>query len=138
MKLHEIRINDTIFIIFSVIERFKSGDVPPGDFNFEDMHDPQALLSQEPLASTGTQIVIFSWLFYNITHIFLGPTNLNLYPRKKELERQIQALEAELSKSSKELKSLNQMMATYQNQPKFGNSKQFKGEIQGLHAHIGK
>ena len=60
VKLHEIRINDTIFIIFSVIERFKSGDVPPGDFNFEDMHDPQALLSQEPLASTGTQIVIFS------------------------------------------------------------------------------
>jgi len=24
-----------------VVERFKSGDVPPGDFKFEDMRDPQ-------------------------------------------------------------------------------------------------
>jgi hypothetical protein len=100
-----------------VIERFKSGDVPPGDFNFEDMHDPQAMLTADALAST-------------------GPTNLNLYPRKKELERQMGAIEAELNKSQKELKSLNQMMATYQNQPKFGNSKQFKGEIANLHGHV--
>ncbi len=29
-----------------VVERFKSGDVPPGDFKFEDMRDPQAMLAQ--------------------------------------------------------------------------------------------
>ena len=27
-----------------VIERLKSGDIPPGDFKFEDMRDPQAML----------------------------------------------------------------------------------------------
>lgn len=100
-----------------VIEKFKSGDVPPGDFNFEDMQDPHSMLNADALAST-------------------GPSNLNLYPRKRELERQMAAIEAELVKSQKELKSLNQMMATYQNQPKFGNSKQFKSEIQSLHSHV--
>ena len=98
-----------------VIEKFKSGDVPPGDFNFEDMQDPHSMLSADALASN-------------------GPTNLNLYPRKKELERQMASTEAELSKSQKELFSLNQMMETYQNQPKFGNSKNFQKEIQRLHA----
>jgi hypothetical protein len=33
-----------------VIERLKSGDVPPGDFKFEDMRDPQTLLRQDALA----------------------------------------------------------------------------------------
>jgi len=98
-----------------VIEKFKSGDVPPGDFNFEDMQDPHSMLSADALAST-------------------GPTNLNLYPRKKELERQMASTEADLNKSQKELFSLNQMMETYQNQPKFGNSKNFQKEIQRLHA----
>ncbi len=96
---------------------YKSGDIPPEDFNFEDMQDPHSMLSADALAST-------------------GPTNLNLYPRKKELERQMAAIEAELGKSQKELLSLNQMMETYQNQPKFGNSKRFQVEIQKLHASI--
>ena len=65
-----------------------------------------------------------------------GPSNLNLYPRKKELERQMARIEAELSKSQKELFSLNQMMETYQNNPKFGNSKKFQSEIQNLHSHV--
>ena len=100
-----------------VIEKFKSGDVPPGDFNFEDMQDPHSMLTADALANT-------------------GPSNLNLYPRKKELERQMARIEAELSKSQKELFSLNQMMETYQNNPKFGNSKKFQAEIQNLHSHV--
>ena len=100
-----------------VIEKFKSGDVPPGDFNFEDMQDPHSMLTADALANT-------------------GPSNLNLYPRKKELERQMARIEAELSKSQKELFSLNQMMETYQNNPKFGNSKKFQSEIQNLHSHV--
>merc|ERR1712029_699459 len=56
--------------------------------------------------------------------------------RKKELERQMARIEAELSKSQKELFSLNQMMETYQNNPKFGNSKKFQSEIQNLHSHV--
>lgn len=100
-----------------VIEKYKSGDVPPGDFNFEDMQDPRSMLSADALANC-------------------GPTNLNLYPRKREIERQMAAIEAELAKNQKELMSLNQMMETYQNQPKFGNSKKFLSEIQKLHSSV--
>ena len=35
-----------------VVERFKSGDVPPGDFKFEDMRDPQ-------VSSTDSDLYIF-------------------------------------------------------------------------------
>lgn len=102
-----------------VIEKYKSGDVPPADFNFEDMQDPISLLNKDPLASTG-----------------LSPADRNLYPQKRKLEKEMVAIEAELSKSQKELLSLNQMMQTYQSQPKFGNSKQFQVEIQKLHATV--
>ena len=51
-----------------LIERYKSGDVPPGDFKFEDMSDPQAMLAQDALEK---------------------PTNLNLYQRKREIEAEI-------------------------------------------------
>ena len=36
-----------------VIEKHKSGDVPPGDFKFEDMQDPRSMLRDDHLASTG-------------------------------------------------------------------------------------
>ena len=42
------------------------------------------------------------------------------------------AIETELGKSQKELKSLNQMVGN----PKFGNAKKVKSEIQSLHAHV--
>ena len=58
----------------------QTGDVPPGDFNFENMKDPQALLSQDALEET-------------------RPSNLNLYPRKRELEAQILATSEDLAKS---------------------------------------
>ena len=53
-----------------MIERYKSGDVPPGDFKFEDMNDPAAMLAQDALEK---------------------PTNLNLYQRKREIEADIKA-----------------------------------------------
>ena len=93
------------------IERFKSGDVPPGDFKLEDMADPQAMLNQDALEK---------------------PSNLNLYPKKRELERSIEEAEKQLQKKQKELKSLQQMVATYKSNPKYGNSKHFAGEIENL------
>ncbi len=53
-----------------MIERLKSGDVPPGDFKFEDMRDPQAMLRPDALSDNRA-------------------TNLNLYPKKRELEKQV-------------------------------------------------
>ena len=58
----------------------QTGDVPPSDFNFENMKDPQALLSQDALEET-------------------RPSNLNLYPRKRELEAEISAANEELARS---------------------------------------
>ena len=60
---------------------FQTGDVPPDDFKFEDMKDPQALLSQDALQSS-------------------RPSNLNLYPRKRELEAQISAANEDLTRSN--------------------------------------
>ena len=51
-----------------LIERYKSGDVPPCDFKFEDMSDPRAMLDKEPLEKA---------------------SNLNLYQRKREIEAEI-------------------------------------------------
>ncbi len=98
-----------------VIERFKSGDIPPGDFKFEDMSDPQAMLTQDALEK---------------------PTNLNLYPRKREIEHHIATAEQDLAKKQKELNSLLQMEATYKQNPKYGNAKQFQGEIAQLRKDI--
>ena len=94
-----------------VIERFKSGDVPPGDFKFEDMSDPHSMLSNDPTEKA---------------------TNLNLYPRKRELERMIEQAESDLGKKQKELAALQQMVETYKSNPKFGNSKKFQEEISNL------
>ncbi len=99
----------------AVVERLKSGDVPPNDFKFEDMSDPQALLAQDPMER---------------------PSNLNLYPKKRELERGIDETEKLLQRKQKELVSLQQMVVTYQSNPKFGNSKHFQGEISNLTLEI--
>ena len=72
------------------------------------------------------------------TNVMDKPTNLNLYPKKKELERSIDDTEKQLAKKTKELKSLQQMVSTYKSNPKFGNSKHFAGEITNLQRDIGE
>ncbi len=53
-----------------VIDRLKSGDVPPGDFKLEDMRDSHAMLRTDTLADNKA-------------------TNYNLYQKKRELEKQV-------------------------------------------------
>ena len=72
------------------------------------------------------------------TNVMDKPTNLNLYPKKKELERSIDDTEKQLAKKTKELKSLQQMVSTYKSNPKFGNSKHFAGEITSLQRDTGE
>jgi len=93
-----------------VVEKFKTGDVPPGDFNFEEIHDPQSLLKQDTLAEN-------------------KPTSLNLYPRKRELDKQIEATQLELNKAEREAQSLTKMMNLCQDQPKYGKSDKFRDEL---------
>lgn len=99
------------------VDKLKSGDVPPGDFRFEDITDLKELLAQDTLAEN-------------------QPTNLNLYPRKRELGKRIEAAEKELLKSLREKESLDKMLAAYQNQPKYGKSDRFKAEVQVASAKV--
>ena len=54
--------------------------MPPGDFNFGDMNDPQSLLDQDALEAA-------------------RPTSRNLYPKKRELDAQILATTEDLTRS---------------------------------------
>ena len=58
-----------------VIEKHKSGDVPPGDFKFEDMQDPRSMLRDDHLASTGMCfffVCCFGFLEYVPTYYFIA------------------------------------------------------------------
>lgn len=109
-NLHAIRPREDTEIL---VEKFKSGDVPPADFKFEDMSDPQSMLSQEAKSN---------------------PTNLNLYPKKRELERLIAETEKELHKKNKELDQTANLAATFKNNPK--QQKKIKEEVDKLRQEI--
>merc|ERR1712226_512838 len=100
-----------------VAEKYKTGDVPPADFNFENMKDPQALLSQDALEET-------------------RPSNLNLYPRKRELEAEISAANEELVRKRRELEGLQKMVQTCSVEPKYGKSDAFKKEVDGVAVQV--
>ena len=97
-----------------VIERYKSGDVPPRDFNFDDMSSPLEMLIKEPVDKK---------------------PNLNLYPRKKELERMIDTIEKELAQRVKELSSFQTLVTTYEANPKFGSKDDLKKLQQEISIH---
>ena len=50
----------------------------------------------------------------------------------------MQVAEGNLAKKQKELASMQQMVQTYKQNPKFGNAKQFAGEIGKLNTVIGE
>jgi len=56
--------------------------------------------------------------------------NSNLFPRKRELEKRIASVEAEVAKGQKEMAALQLMVATYRQNPKFGDAAKFQGELE--------
>ncbi|CAB4069447.1 FNBP1 [Lepeophtheirus salmonis] len=84
------------------IEKFKSGDIPPGDFKMDDMSNPYEMLTKDPVEKA---------------------TNLNLYPRKRELEHILDEKEKELATVNKTLSSINLMITSYEKNPSFGSKK---------------
>merc|ERR1711974_418574 len=56
--------------------------------------------------------------------------NSNLFPRKRELEKRIASVEAEGAKGQKEMAALQLMVATYRQNPKFGDAAKFQGELE--------
>ena len=58
-----------------------------------------------------------------------APTKLNLYPVKRDLEKQIAATTEELAKAEREADGLAKMMNTCQSHPKYGKADSFREEL---------
>ena len=100
-----------------VVEKFKTGDIPPSDFKFEDIMDSQSLLKKDTLGDS-------------------RPTNLNLYPKKRELEKQIEGANKELAKAEREVESLTKMITACQSHPKYGKPDKFREELQSANQRV--
>merc|ERR1712013_35119 len=106
------------------VERYKTGNVPPGEYQFEDLsssNTPSSTSSASGSAKTRT-----------LSRVKSPETgeNSNLFPRKRDLEKRIAGVEAEVAKGQKEMAALQLMVATYRQNPKFGDAAKFQGELE--------
>jgi len=103
------------------VERYKTGNVPPGEYQFEDLSSGSNTPSSSGNAKTRT-----------LSRVKSPETgeNSNLFPRKRELEKRIASVEAEVAKGQKEMAALQLMVATYRQNPKFGDAAKFQGELE--------
>jgi len=99
-----------------VVLRHKTGNVPPLDYDFEDLQlgiqhqDKYKTLQNKRSRAT--------------------PPTENLFPKKRELEKKIEAMEAEIQKGQKEISALRLMYETYSQNPTYGDKKNFQGELE--------
>merc|ERR1719237_14960 len=105
------------------VERYKTGNVPPGEYQFEDLSSYPNTPSSSSSANAKTR---------TLSRVKSPETgeNSNLFPRKRELEKRIASVEAEVAKGQKEMAALQLMVATYRQNPKFGDAAKFQGELE--------
>ena len=65
-----------------------------------------------------------------------APTKLNLYPVKRDLEKQIAATTEELAKAEREADGLAKMVSTYQSHPKYGKADTFREELKAANLRV--
>ena len=58
--------------------------------------------------------------------------NVNYFQMKREIEKNVEVVENDLSKGQKEMKSLQLMVHTYRNNPKFGDVTKFEMELESV------
>ena len=58
--------------------------------------------------------------------------SVNYFQIKRELEKSIEAVESELFRGEKEMRSLQVMVASYRNNPKFGDVTKFQSELDSV------
>ena len=92
----------------SVVERYKTGGVPPGEIQFDDLSlDPsQARGVLAPSQPIQLSIQAESGVF--------------LYQEKRTLQRKIKEREEQVEKGEREILALTKMVNTYKANPKFG------------------
>jgi len=100
-----------------VIQRYKTGNMPPADIPFEELMP----------GDTGDKYKTIQKKTKG-----LQPQE-NLYPRKRELEKKITAMEEEINRGQREIIGLRKVLETYNQTPTFGdkNSKlKVAGELE--------
>jgi len=104
-----------------VITNFKTGNVPPEDFQFEEL---------------GPQMTAFGTLSRSQTNLTVDSSNL--YQKKRELKKTLEEKKKEEASAQKEMKALHMMVETYKNNPKFGDARKFQSELDAANAKTQK
>lgn len=107
-------------------DRLKTGNVPPDDFPFEECLPWDE--SRPPVQSQyGTLGRKKSKL--NLISKEKGEGEVGLFPRARQIRSQVETLEADIAKGNKEITALQLMVASYTQNPKFGDAKKFQAEL---------
>ena len=90
-----------------IIEKYKTGAVPPSEIQFDDLSTPGLvsgiLSSSEPLQLKAQT-----------------ESGKSLYQEKRQIEKKIKCQEEQIEKGIKEILALKKMVQTYKSNPKFG------------------
>jgi len=108
-------------------ERLKTGNQPPLDFPFEEClpgEEPSRPTNQSQYGTLGRKRSKL-----NLLSREKGEGEVGLFPRARQIRGQVDDLEAEIVKGNKEIKALQLMVATYTQNPKFGDAKKFQAEL---------
>ena len=110
--------------------RLKTGHVPPSDFQFEELQP----------GSGGTEVKTNNHQKRNslirtrsrpslVWPAKTSQASVNHFQIKRELEKNIEAVESELVRGEKEMRSLQVMVVSYRNNPQFGDVTKFESEL---------
>ena len=112
--------------------------MPPSDFTFEELGP--GLGEKEARSGSGQgragnlekrNSLIRTWSKQSLVKEKSAHT-VNYYQLKRELEKNVEAVESEVARGQKEMRSLQVMVATYRTNPKFGDVAQFEVELQSV------
>lgn len=92
-----------------IIERYKTGAVPPAEIQFNDLSTP-GLLSGIQSYTEPLQLKAQT------------ESGKSLYQEKRQIEKKIKVQEEQIQKGIKEILALKKMVQTYQANPKFGST----------------
>lgn len=107
-----------------VVNRLKTGCVPPSDLQFEE-YLPGVLVDLKQLPNKRNSLIRV-----RSKQSLCKGGNVNYYQMKRDLEKKIDSQESELLRGQKEMKSLQLMIQTYRENPKFGDVKNFECELE--------
>jgi len=101
-----------------VIEKYKTGNIPPPDMQFEDLSDGHIQLAGPGQIDTE-----------KVQHEPSDGRDSNLYQKKRDLEKKIKDQQMLVEKGLKEVAALQLMVHTYKANPKFGDAGEFSREL---------